>query len=47
MFPDGTDFEHLECVGGMLLADVKRDGERVEVVVVGPCPHCAQHDTGS
>lgn len=39
IFPDGTDFENIECADGTLLADVLKDGERVEVVVVGPCPH--------
>jgi len=49
MFPPGTDFERLECVGSMLLANVIHEGERVEVVVIGPCPHCraALRDTPS
>jgi len=39
-FPDGTDFDGIQCVGGTLLADVIQDGMRVDVVVIGHCPHC-------
>ncbi len=40
LFPEGTDFDSIECTDGTLTADVVQDGKSVETVVIGPCPHC-------
>lgn len=42
-FPPGTDFQNIQCIGGAhpcLVADELVNGHRVDVVVLGPCPHC-------